>query len=393
MFPNPIDFSRRLLNLISDPMFIRYTNISSEPNFFSIVGRTHFERWHSCFIGWLLDPNGSHFLYDYALKRFLLLLLDDSCLKSNEILLSSVIELLPTVEFSKLVVIPNELTSSEVHINQVGRFDIFVTGILKREGYGSQKINIIFELKIDSTVRSEQSKRYADWLTRTHPNDLNFLIYLLPNLLSSSKATVGDARWFCLDYQTLHDRLFLPILEHPDLNEKVKPFIIQYTRNMSKRYRGIKMAITNEEKQLAIALYEKYKDVFDSIFDTLQAANVMEESISGQETRGRSYGKLAVRVDGSLMIGEDVKGLFAKVLEYLVDNRLIDDIQLPWGTGTKRYILTNSEPAIHPNGRDFFIPIRYADFTMESHYSRKRAVKILDDLCKYLDLDFELVEA
>ena len=71
------NFTQKLLGLISEPEFIRFENILGEPNFFKIVGRTHYERWHSCFFGWLLDPNGSHLLFDYALIRFLFLLLDE----------------------------------------------------------------------------------------------------------------------------------------------------------------------------------------------------------------------------------------------------------------------------------------------------------------------------
>jgi hypothetical protein len=67
-------FIERLLGLISEPEFIKFENILSEPNFFKIVGRTYYERWHSCFLGWLLDSNGSHLLFDYTLRRFLLLL-------------------------------------------------------------------------------------------------------------------------------------------------------------------------------------------------------------------------------------------------------------------------------------------------------------------------------
>ena len=67
-------FSERLLNLIAEPEFIGFENILSEPNFFKIVGRAHYERWHSAFFGWLLDPGGSHLLSDYVVRRFLLLL-------------------------------------------------------------------------------------------------------------------------------------------------------------------------------------------------------------------------------------------------------------------------------------------------------------------------------
>ena len=80
-----VDLLRRSLQLIADPAFIRFANGTSEPNFFKIVGGTHFERWHSCFWGWLFDPSGSHALGDYAVNRLLLSLLDDRCVKPVEV--------------------------------------------------------------------------------------------------------------------------------------------------------------------------------------------------------------------------------------------------------------------------------------------------------------------
>ena len=121
-----MSFTRRLLGLISEPAFIRFTNIQTEPNIFRIVGRAHYERWHSAFWGWLLDAQGSHLLGDYVLTRFLYLLFDERCLtsnhQSNEILLTAV----STATFSDIEVIPNEYVSTETSVNGVGRFDIFL---------------------------------------------------------------------------------------------------------------------------------------------------------------------------------------------------------------------------------------------------------------------------
>lgn len=236
-------FTLRLLSLISEPEFIKFENILSEPNFFKIVGRSHYERWHSSFFGWLLDPNGSHLLSDYVLRRFLLLLLDENCLKASNHSEKYLTNVLPVVEFDEIQVSPNENMSSETSVNGIGRFDIFLTAKYSDETGKSGNLNIIFELKIDSRPNGNQSAKYADWLFANHPNDINLLIYITPKLSHDSLSTVGDERWYCLDYQILNDKLLIPLLDHPSLNEKVKPFIIQYIKNLKTRYRGIKMAI------------------------------------------------------------------------------------------------------------------------------------------------------
>ncbi len=385
-------FSQKLLELISEPSFIKYTNILGEPNFFKIVGRTHYERWHSAFYGWLLDPNGSHLMRDYVLTRFLLLTYDEKCLKSSNHSKNPLSKVLPTIEFENVEVTPNELFSSEVSVKDLGRFDVFLTAGYRNSSGETGRLNIIFELKIDSNIDASQSKRYADWLFKTHPGETNILIYILPKLLTDSRSTVGDARWYCVDYQLINDKILLPSLEHPNLNHKVQPFIIQYTKNLKVRYRGVKMAITNEEKKLAVELYEKYSDVFDSIFDALQEANILEYSTSDIPVKGRKAGRLAVKVNEKVFEADTVRNLFKNILVYLVDEGLLEKIPLPWGFGTSRYVVTNEEEPTHPNGRSFFYPESYKGYTIETHFARERALVVLDSLCNKLEIEYEPVD-
>ncbi len=385
--------ARRLVELISEPQFIKFEHMLSEPNIFKIVGRTHYERWHSCFWGWLLDANGSHLLSDYSLIRMLFLLVDDMCLKAKNHEAQNLWNLLPTIDFSEIEVTPNENTSIETSVAGVGRFDIFLTAKFT-DGLGRQgRLNVIIEMKIDSKPNGEQSKKYADWLLKNHSDDVNLLIYITPKLLDTSKATSGDDRWYCLDYQLLNDRLLLLLLDHPTLNDKVKPFIVQYVKNLKIRYKGIKMAITNEEKRMAVALYEKYSDVFDSIYDALVSTGTIDHSTSDVvPDNGRESGRLAVKIHGKVFSNETLKQLLEDVLKYLVDANLLSKLPLPWGTSNQRYILTNKEPPKHPNGKDFFYPVRYKGFTMESHYSRDRGIQVLGHLCGKLELEFEQIE-
>jgi hypothetical protein len=387
------DFSKRLISLISEPDFIKFENILSEPNFFKIVGRTHYERWHSSFFGWLLDANGSHLLSDYVLRRFLFLLLDEKCLKAKPYSNDFLVNHLPIIEFSDIQVSPNENIPTETGVSGVGRFDIFLTATYRDDSGNFGRMNIIFELKIDSKPDGKQSTRYADWLLTNHPNDTNFLIYIIPRLQQDSESSVGDVRWYCLDYQLISDKLFIPLLDHPNLNEKVKPFIIQYVKNLKTRYKGIKMAITNEEKRLALALYEKYSDVFDSIYDALVSTGAIDSSTSDLiDNKGRTSGRLAVRIGQKVFTNETVRLLFEDVLKNIVDMNYLIKAPLPWGTSNNRYIITNENPPIHPNGRPFFYPVTYKNYTLESHYARDRALKVLSDLCNKLELEYEVID-
>ncbi len=386
-------FIERLLGLISEPQFVEFENILSEPNFFKIVGRTHYERWHSCFLGWLLDVNGSHLLFDYTFRRFLLLLTNEKCLKPSNHTNQTLSQILALGDFEDIEVTPNENISRETSIIGVGRFDVFVSARLTNDECGYRNVNCIIELKIDSPPNKAQSQRYADWLLQNHPNDLNVLVYITPTLQSDSEATVGDERWYCLDYQLLNDYFLIPLLDNPNLNEKVKPFLIQYVKNLKIRHKGIKMAITNEEKRMALALYERYSDVFDSIYDVLVSEGVIDYTTSdlNMQNAGRATGRLAVSINGKTFSNDTLRLLFQDVLKYLVDEKLILKLPLPWGTSKQRYVITNEIKPTHPNGRDFFYPVSYSGYTMESHYSRERGLKVLEALCEKLEVSFELI--
>lgn len=387
-------FAKRLLELISEPEFIRLEHILGEPNFFTIVGRSHFERWHSAFWGWLLDAGGSHLLGDYVFRRYLLLLLDERCLRAAGHSDQQLTYILPAAEFLEIQVSPNEYQPSETSVVGVGRFDIFLTAKYRSEDGHTGRINAIFELKIDAKPNSNQAAKYADWLWATHPGDINLLMTIAPTLGRDSRAVVGDERWYCLDYQLLNDKLLLPLLDHPNLNDKVKPFIIQYVKNLKTRYKGVKMAITDEEKRLALALYDRYSDVFDSIYDALAATGAIDYSTADfGAAKGRSTGRLAIRLGGKVIADSTVRLLFEQVLKIIVDQGDVTKVPLPWGPSRSRYLLTNQTPPRHPNAREFFYPVTYQGYTMESHYARDRALQVLSSLCDKLEIEFEVIDA
>jgi len=385
-------FLVRMVELISDPRFVHFENLIREPNIFQIVGRTHYERWHSAFWGWLLDPSGSHLLQHYGVLRLLYQLFQAEVTKPRCHCLDELARLLPAAEFTDFEVLPNERNASEISVSGVGRFDVLVTGTIRLPSGETRRVNVLIELKIEARTDFTQSRKYANWLFETHPDDINLPVYFLPELEESSTLTTGDERWFCVSYQSLHDNLLVPLLEHPNLNAKARPFIVQYVKNLRIPRRGIKMAITEEEKQAALALYERYSEVFDAITDVLVANGTIEQGTSDAEVRGRASGRIAVRIGTNVFSDTTVRLLFEKVLKHIVDDNLVARLPLPWGTSSKRFILTNETEAIHPNGRPFFYPAEYKGYTIETHCDRERAMIILRALCEKLGIEFDQVK-
>ena len=383
----------KLLTLISDPNFIKLQNLINEPNFYKIVGRTHTERWHSSFWGWLLDISGSHNLEDYAISRLFTLLISAKVLPAKDLDVTSIF---PYKKIEKIETRPNEQDNTEVSVKlndgSKGHFDIFIDMQVINIKDEKKKIVIIIELKVDARITAEQSKKYGDWLHKTHPNNRKYLLYFLPeaSLNKNSLNTVGDDRWNCLSYQLLHDNLLIPILQHPSLSVTARSIIEQYVKNMRITNRGIKMATTQEEKDLVNYLYDKYADVFDNIFQVLSADE--KNPASYVLPQGRGKGNIKVKLDNLDFKGKGGADLLKNILHYLVDSQKIVGIPLPWGLSSQRYILTNQNPPVHPNGKDFFAPIEYKTYVIETNMDRSRAVKVISDIADYLNLEFELVE-
>jgi hypothetical protein len=110
------------------------------------------------------------------------------------------------------------------------------------------------------------------------------------------------------------------------------------------------------------------------------------------EGKGRASGRLAIKIDSKVFTRDTVRQLFEDVLKYIVDEEHILKLPLPWGVGKNRYIITNESPLVHPSGKPFFYPVAFESYTIESHYSRERAMKVLGALCEALGLEFEEIE-
>jgi hypothetical protein len=186
--------SQKLLNLVSDEQFIATESIASQPNLFKIVGRTHTETWHSMFLGWLLDPNGSHSLGVFPLKRLLY-----SCTKpiisgkSAKFDLIAKFASLGKLENAK--VFPNEKEQIEYQC-EAGRLDVFIE--FSKEDFEGIKTVILIEQKVYAKVDKSQCEKYNKWLKDKFRDCFVIPIILAPNseLKINSEETCGNSDWY-----------------------------------------------------------------------------------------------------------------------------------------------------------------------------------------------------
>ena len=190
-------------------------SLASRPNLFKIVARTHTETWHSMLLGWLLDPAGSHGLDDFSLKR-MLVALANPVLQEDDIHKAELMAKIAAIgDLQNALVIPNEDNQKEFSCD-AGRIDVFVRGIKCKD---ENDTVILIEQKVHAPIDKAQCQKYADWLYDRYPKENKVLLMLAPGdrLGATIEQTTGDGRWNAIDYQTLHDKLLLPIVKSPEL--------------------------------------------------------------------------------------------------------------------------------------------------------------------------------
>jgi hypothetical protein len=176
------------------------------------------------------------------------------------------------------------------------------------------------------------------------------------------------------DYQLLHDLMLVPSSKHLNLSTETSYLINQYINTLRIPMKGNKLAITDEEKELAYALYEKHKDTFEII----QA--VLAEEIDLKVSAKNPSDTLKISINNKKILGNTVKEYYMNILKYLVDNKIPMDKILPFETGTKRYLIAKNP--IHQKGNNFFAPIEYKGYYMETHKSIDSAAT---DILRFLD--------
>ncbi|MCQ4089431.1 PD-(D/E)XK nuclease family protein [Exiguobacterium sp. LL15] len=375
--------TQKLLHLVSDINFIKIENNANRPNIFDIVGRTHTETWHSMFMGWLLDPNSSHNLGDYPLKRFLIAL-SDPTIFGEGCDLENVARMASIIDFNDAIVYPNQEDKKEYHCSGVGKLDIFIKVEDEERG---EKIIIFVEQKVHDKVRPEQCMKYMNYLSRKYPEHQLIPVILAPSdaMSISIEEVTGSPNWYGVNYQLLHDKVLTPVIKHPELNPQVINLLEQYIDVLKIPYNGRKLAVTEEEKELALELYDKHRGAFEAIQSALSDTTDISliPTISKQS-------KMTLLFNNNKIEGNSIPELYVSSLEYFVEHKYDIDSILPYETSSKRYLI--SKDSVHPSKKDFTTPVKYKEYYMEAHKSREQGIKDIAKLAKLLEIQVEIAK-
>jgi len=349
------------------------------------------------FLGWLLDPKGSHGFGSFALQRILLAIADDRTRRGRKSPDSREIERLAALGI--LVdanVTPNEQAQQEKTVPGVGRIDVFADN-MKTETEADAVL--LVEQKVNARIDPSQCKKYADWLEGQYPDALRILVLLAPSesVGATFIETVGDDRWRMMDYQALHDLVLVPLLRSSRLTPGTKPLIEQYVDllrgpGQSRKCmgpeaseegeitaKGRRLAVIEEEKKLAMELYEQHKDALETIAMAIEPddADLSKRILQKQAS-------LCLYVDSKAISGRTVPEFFLSALKHILLHRreLGIDERLPYGTGPKRYLIATTPQ--HRDGSDFLSPVEEDGLFMETNKGKEQAtrdlIRLFEDL-------------
>lgn len=139
-----------------------------------------------------------------------------------------------------------------------------------------------------------------------------------------------------------------------------------------------------------IELTEEDEEILDRVWEQIGIEMKLDKRIntsSPRETKKRQ--PIRVKIQDKVFEGAGVPDLFYQALVYLEENDYLKSIELPVATGQKRFLL--STKPIHPSGKEFFKPVEYKGFYMETNMSHQTAVAQLKKLVESCELKFEEV--
>lgn len=314
----------------------------NEKSYSEILGVSRRELSHSNFICWILNPDESHGLSDFGLKRFFEILITSKFWFERD--QSELFDNILTGNYK----LQSVSTLREHPIGEMGRIDILVE--LEIVTDCTNRVRLVIENKVLSSEGEDQTNRYYNYFENINDDYLNIYVYLTAisslDLEELSSPDCENSHFIQINYQSLVDNLFEPALKQ-NISSVAAFYINQYIQSLSQPSfdnegsdfeRGLIMAIGTEERKLLekfwtgnqkiilAALYaissdpNQDKDVRDSV----------KEALSTITTSGRDRGLIIIKYNGKEYARIQKADIGYKTVLLLQEYNLIDENILSW---------------------------------------------------------------
>lgn len=223
-----------LLKLLNDIDFERIDLGLQATNIFDVLGATRAELRHSNFLGWLLEPHGTHGLDRLVLNRFL-----------RDVFSSPIISQFNAIDADLLDYSQVEVRREWQHI------DLLVL---------IGNVAICIENKVDYKEHSNQLKRYRAIIEEEFDKHHHVFVYLTPQGDTPKQEAEVYIPYSYGDFAQHLERILQ--LHGHTLNQKSQIYINDYLM-------VLKRDITQKDElnEMAVKLYKTHKTALDFIFE------------------------------------------------------------------------------------------------------------------------------
>lgn len=230
-------------------------------DFFKILGVSRNELQHSKFIAWLLNPNETHDLGEFPLRKFLQLL---AMSRKEESEFPENLEngfVLGNYKFGKSI----QITTEEFIQNKKNRLDIVIKD-LSIENI-SKEFFILIENKVGSQESQGQTQTYYDWAKSKCEQKNSTIVPICVFLHPSDTEECECNKFINITYQDLVNMVIEPCLLKTN-SDKTIFYIKEYLKTLSyspENPKMLVMAFSNEEKELCQIFFEENKKLLNDI--------------------------------------------------------------------------------------------------------------------------------
>lgn len=260
MIKSEQELKTKLNQLVSDSNFLRLQESFEKESLFQLLGFGHRETMHSSFISWLISPTSSLNLGTFPLKRFLYYICEENLSNEKTNINFNLIES-DTLQLEEMTVateVAESAVDPETNKELRARFDLYLVNDLVR---------IIVENKVLARENKDQTETYTKILKNLDDSYLYELkVFLSPDATVKPKCP----EFIQINYQGLYDFVIVPCLNHPKITLANKNILKEYIHNLRMVYKGVNKPMARVNDELCVAIYDKYKDVLDEIFDAVK---------------------------------------------------------------------------------------------------------------------------
>ncbi len=344
------------------------------PSYMEMMGVSRTETAHSSLLAYLLNPDQSHKLGKRFFLYFLEMVFGRSVENRDDTTKEFDIDDFHQELLVRNVQIENLRCATEYPVKN-GRIDILILFDNVLEGEKESYV-LVVENKVGSTEGHNSNKAQTDYyyeeIKRIFPSHKRLFVYLTPPGVADCK----NKSFVHVTYQDVLDQCIQPCIDQDNITSQTKFILKDYVKSLSKpaisddkksKYKII-MGIGNQEKNLLIKFWEKYKD----LIQTAATAVATDESNDFDEEEKKAAEQVAKTIEKAsrkygFQIGDDTSvRKMTRTVEELV----------------KKYLKNNGEDLTFDQLQKIFSPI-----PKRSNMIFKNAQDVIGN--KYVDIKLD----